>query len=85
MTREKSSGKVAKGDKDKDRESAVGAGSRPASPEPLVPLYDKDLIRMLSEVNFIQGEVRPVNSLRVFSLKGTKRQQSGQMSKNIQN
>ena len=33
------------------------AGSRPTSPTPIVPLYDKDLIRMLAEVNFIQGEV----------------------------
>lgn len=32
-------------------------GSRPTSPERMVPLYDKDLIRMLAEVAFIQGEV----------------------------
>ena len=34
------------------------SGSRPTSPTPIVPLYDKDLIRMLAEVNFIQGEVQ---------------------------
>lgn len=50
--REKSSSRIAK-----DKDSGTGAGSRPASPEPGVPLYDKDLIRMLVEVNFIQGEV----------------------------
>lgn len=33
------------------------SGSRPDSPTQVVPLYDKDLIRMLAEVNFIQGEV----------------------------
>ena len=32
-------------------------GTRPSSPERAVPLYDKDLIRMLAEVQFIQGEV----------------------------
>ena len=32
-------------------------GTRPSSPERVVPLYDKDLIRMLAEVQFIQGEV----------------------------
>lgn len=32
-------------------------GTRPSSPERPVPLYDKDLIRMLAEVQFIQGEV----------------------------
>lgn len=32
-------------------------GSRPTSPDRMVPLYDKDLIRMLAEVAFIQGEV----------------------------
>ncbi|XP_056005172.1 cilia- and flagella-associated protein 46-like isoform X7 [Ostrea edulis] len=31
-------------------------GSRPTSPDRMVPLYDKDLIRMLAEVAFIQGE-----------------------------
>ncbi|CAC5380788.1 Cilia- and flagella-associated protein 46 [Mytilus coruscus] len=31
-------------------------GTRPSSPERPVPLYDKDLIRMLAEVQFIQGE-----------------------------
>ena len=51
--RDKSS-KMAK-EKEKDKES--GPGSRPGTPEPQVPLYDKDLIRMLAEVNFIQGEV----------------------------
>ncbi|XP_060072788.1 cilia- and flagella-associated protein 46-like [Ylistrum balloti] len=30
--------------------------SRPTSPERFVPLYDKDLIRMLAEVSFVQGE-----------------------------
>ena len=30
--------------------------SRPVSPERGVPLYDKDLIRMMAEVNFINGE-----------------------------
>ncbi|OWF46298.1 Tetratricopeptide repeat protein 40 [Mizuhopecten yessoensis] len=30
--------------------------SRPTSPERCVPLYDKDLIRMLAEVSFVQGE-----------------------------
>ena len=34
-----------------------GAGSRSASPERVVALYDKDLIRMMAEVNFINGEV----------------------------
>ncbi|XP_062591392.1 cilia- and flagella-associated protein 46-like [Saccostrea cucullata] len=35
-------------------------GSRPTSPERTVPLYDKDLIRMLAEVAFIQGEVSSI-------------------------
>ena len=32
-------------------------GSRPQTPAGEVPLYDKDLIRMLAEVNFVNGEV----------------------------
>ena len=31
--------------------------SRPSSPSVLNSLYDKDLLRMFAEVNFIQGEV----------------------------
>ena len=31
--------------------------SRPATPEPQVPLHIKDLIRMIAEVHFINGEV----------------------------
>lgn len=38
-------------------------GTRPSSPERAVPLYDKDLIRMLAEVQFIQGEVHLINIL----------------------
>ncbi|XP_052771669.1 cilia- and flagella-associated protein 46-like isoform X4 [Mya arenaria] len=33
-----------------------GDGSRPSSPGPQTTLYDRDLLRMLAEVNFIQGE-----------------------------
>ena len=40
------------------RNSHPGDDSRPGSPDRFVPLYDKDLIRMMAEVNFINGEVR---------------------------
>lgn len=35
--------------------------SRPASPSQLTCLYDRDLLRMFAEVNFIQGEVINLN------------------------
>lgn len=40
-----------------DRKGPGRPQSRPSSPDRFVPLYDKDLIRMLAEVQFIQGEV----------------------------
>ena len=44
-----------------------GTGSRPTSPTQMVPLYDKDLIRMFAEVNFIQGEVRISGHMLIFN------------------
>lgn len=49
VLKEKSSSRLMKEQKD--------SNSQPSSPEPLVSLYDKDLICMLAEVNFINGEV----------------------------
>lgn len=43
-------------------------GSRPTSPDRMVPLYDKDLIRMLAEVAFIQGEVNAMGKLCITSV-----------------
>lgn len=43
-------------------------GSRPTSPDRMVPLYDKDLIRMLAEVAFIQGEVITVWKLCITTV-----------------
>ena len=40
----------------------------PPQPEDPVPLYDRNLIRMLAETNFINGEVRGVMSQTAFSL-----------------
>ena len=42
---------------DKTPATARGETSRPPSPGPQTSLYDKDLLRMFAEVNFIQGEV----------------------------
>ena len=44
-----------------------GTGSRPTSPTQMVPLYDKDLIRMFAEVNFIQGEVRSFGHMFILT------------------
>ena len=41
----------------KDKSSTGDRGSRPTTPEPTVPLHEKDLIRMLAEVHFINAEV----------------------------
>ncbi|XP_076434592.1 cilia- and flagella-associated protein 46-like isoform X2 [Babylonia areolata] len=39
-----------------EKKGSSRVGSRPLTPVEGVPLYDKDLIRMLAEVNFINGE-----------------------------
>lgn len=49
-------------------------GSRPTSPDRMVPLYDKDLIRMLAEVAFIQGEVYNYYGKIVYNYCGIMRQ-----------
>ena len=41
-----------------EKKASSRLGSRPHTPVESVPLYDKDLIRMLAEVNFVNGEVR---------------------------
>ena len=43
--------------KEKGEKVEGSATSRPSSPEPPVPLYEKDLVRTMAEVNFINGEV----------------------------
>lgn len=40
------------------RSSQGGEDSRPGSPDRMVPLYDRDLLRMMAEVNFVNGEVK---------------------------
>ena len=40
-----------------EKKASSRVGSRPLTPVEGVPLYDKDLIRMLAEVNFVNGEV----------------------------
>jgi hypothetical protein len=45
------------------------SGSRPTTPTQMVPLYEKDLIRTLAEVNFINGEVIKITfDLKCFFL-----------------
>ncbi|RUS85833.1 hypothetical protein EGW08_006385 [Elysia chlorotica] len=53
--KEKRSSELQREDSESERKPGSRVGSRPSTPV-VVPLYDKDLIRTLAEVTFINGE-----------------------------
>ena len=56
MTEEKSESELGK-ERPKKEKEVKEEPTEPIAPEKGPPLYDKDLVRMMAEVNFINAEV----------------------------
>ena len=64
--------KTGEGKEKEDEEKKTGRATVSQGPSidmVAAPLYDKDLIRILAEVNFIQGEVMAVITIAIIMIK----------------